>query len=270
MPDADREFVGSIPELYDRFLVPLIFDAYASDLADRVAALRPHEILETAAGTGALTRAMASRLAADVQIVATDLNQPMLDHAAIRTPTSAHVVWRQADALALPFVDQSFDVVACQFGVMFFPDRVAGYQEARRVLRPGGPFLFSAWDRLSENAFVTVIQEALSRMFPDNPPTFMERTPHGYHSGDAMRGDLQAAGFTSVAIDSVRHTARAATPRDAAIGYCQGSPLRAEIEARGPGRLEEATQAAADALQKEFGSGPIEGQIRANVVSAVG
>jgi ubiquinone/menaquinone biosynthesis C-methylase UbiE len=141
MTSLDKQFTGSIPQMYQRFLVPLIFEPYARDLAERVAAVGPATVLETAAGTGVLTRALAARLPAQAQIVATDLNQPMLDLATLITPADARLTWRQADALALPFADQSFDVVACQFGVMFFPDRIRGYKEAFRVLKPGGRFM---------------------------------------------------------------------------------------------------------------------------------
>src|ERR1700756_99620 len=133
MAATDKQFAGSIPETYDRFLVPLIFESYARDLAERLARVEPREVLETAAGTGVLTRAMASRLPAHARIVATDLNQPMLDHAAARQSPDGQIEWRQADALALPFAAQSFDVAACQFVVMFFPDKVQGFKEALRA-----------------------------------------------------------------------------------------------------------------------------------------
>ena len=213
MPTTDRLFAGSIPETYDRFLVPLIFETYALDLAERVARADPKDVLETAAGTGVLTRAMASKLPAHTHIVATDLNQPMLDHAGARLH-DGRIAWRQADALALPFQDQAFDVVACQFGVMFFPDKVQGYQEAQRVLRPGGRFLFNAWDRISENVFAQVVTEALGGLFPRDPPLFMARTPHGYHDIEKIRAELAAAGFASVAAETVAGTSRAAlSPR---------------------------------------------------------
>ena len=140
MVTTDKVFAGSIPELYDRYLVPLIFDPYALDLAKRIAKTEPHDVLETAAGTGVLTRAIAARLPAQARIVATDLNQPMLNHAKARQSHDDRIEWKQADALALPFEDQSFDAVACQFGAMFFPDKVQGYKEARRVLKPGVVF----------------------------------------------------------------------------------------------------------------------------------
>ena len=267
MVATDKLFAGSIPEIYDRFLVPLIFEPYASDLAGRVAAIQPRDVLETAAGTGVLTRALASRLAPSTRLVATDLNQPMLDQAS-RRQTEGTVEWKQADALALPFGDEGFDVVACQFGVMFFPDKVQGFKEARRMLRPGGRFLFNVWDRIENNEFADVVTDALAEVFPDDPPRFMARTPHGHHDGGPIREALTAAGFTDISIDAVDATSRAPSARHVAIAYCQGTPLRGEIEARDASRLEEATNLAADAVAHRFGTGVIEGRIRASVITA--
>jgi ubiquinone/menaquinone biosynthesis C-methylase UbiE len=268
MVATDKLFAGSIPEIYDRVLVPLIFEPYARDLADRVARADPRNVLETAAGTGVLTRAMASRLPAQTRIVATDLNQPMLDQAATRQSRD-RIEWKQADALALPFQDQSFDAVACQFGAMFFPDKVQGYKEARRVLKPGGHFCFNVWDRISANEFADVVTQALAELFPSDPPRFMARTPHGYHDTDQIRAELRTAGFGDVAVDAVDAISKASSPREAAIAYCQGTPLRAEIEARDASRLEEATNRATEALARRFGKGAIEGRIRAFAITAV-
>jgi ubiquinone/menaquinone biosynthesis C-methylase UbiE len=268
MAATDKLFAGSIPETYDRFLVPLIFESYARDLAERVTRAEPREVLETAAGTGVLTRAMASRLPAQARIVATDLNEPMLNHAQKQSP-DGRITWRQADALALPFQDQSFDAVACQFGAMFFPDKVQGYREARRVLKRGGHFLFNVWDIISENEFADVVTQALATLFPHDPPRFMARIPHGYHDVEKIRAELTAAGFKEISTATVDGKSRASSPRDPAIAYCQGTPLRSEIEARDASRLEEATKTAAEALERRFGKGPIEGRIRAHVIAAV-
>jgi ubiquinone/menaquinone biosynthesis C-methylase UbiE len=267
MATDDTVFAGSIPEFYERFLVPLIFQSYARDLARRLAKTEPRNVLETAAGTGVLTRAIASSLPAHARIVATDLNQPMLLHAATKSRDS-RIEWQQADALALPFADQSFDVVACQFGAMFFPDKIQGYKESRRVLKPGGSFFFNVWDQISENEFADVVTEALAVRFPHDPPRFMARTPHGYHDVERIRADLNAAGFKDVSIDAVAETSKAASPRDVAIAYCQGTLLRNEIEARDGSGLEEATKQAADAVARRFGNGAVEGRIRALVITA--
>jgi ubiquinone/menaquinone biosynthesis C-methylase UbiE len=267
MAAADKLFAGSIPEIYDRFLVPLIFESYARDLAGRVASVEPQDVLETAAGTGVLTRAMVAKLPHQARIVATDLNQPMLDRAAARD--SGRVTWRRADALALPFEDQSFDAVACQFGVMFFPDKVQGYRQARRVLKPGGHFFFNVWDQISENEFADVVTATLATIFPRDPPRFMARTPHGYHDVARLREELTMAGFAQVTIETLGDISRAASPRDPAIAYCQGTPLRNEIEARDPSGLEATTQACARALALRFGNGPVEGRIRAHVITAI-
>ena len=268
MAATDKVFAGSIPEIYDRFLVPLIFEPYARDLAERIAKASPKAVLEIAAGTGVVTRAMAARLPADARLTVTDLNQPMLDHAKARQ-NDDRIEWKQADALALPFADGSFDAVACQFGAMFFPDKVQGYREARRVLKPGGRFFFNVWDRISENEFADVVMQALAEVFPDDPPRFMARTPHGYHDVELIHRELGDAGFSDISIEAVDHRSRAASPRDPAIAYCQGTPWRNEIEARGPARLEEATNRAADAVAQRFGNGAVDGRIRAFVITAV-
>ncbi|MEP7206619.1 MAG: class I SAM-dependent methyltransferase [Casimicrobiaceae bacterium] len=267
---SDSAFAGSIPQIYEQYLVPLIFETYAADLARRVAHRHPGRVLELAAGTGVVTRHLATTLAPDVAIVATDINEPMLDEAA-RRGTSRPVEWRAADALQLPFADESFDVVVCQFGVMFFPDRCKGYAEARRVLRSGGAsggaFIYNVWDRIEDNEFAAVVTEALQAMFPHDPPRFMARTPHGYHDESVIRAELTAAGFTGKpAITTRLAVSRADSPRIPAVAYCQGTPLRNEIEARDRARLGEATDIATAAIERRFGKGIVEGRIQAKVV----
>ena len=224
-------------------------------------------MLEIAAGTGVVTRALASVLPAGVSIVATDLNQAMLDQAAA-IGTRRAVEWRQADAMQLPFADATFDAVVCQFGVMFFPEKAKAFSEARRVLRPGGVFIFNVWDRIEENEFADVVTTALESIFPDDPPRFMARTPHGYHDLRAIGRDLAGGGFTaSPRIDTVAARSRAASPRIPAIAYCQGTPLRNEIEARDASRLGEATDIAAEAIAERFGPGAVDGKIQAHIVT---
>lgn len=268
MSASDKAFTGSIPENYDRHMVPLIFESYAADMARRAAALSPKAVLETAAGSGVVTRALAATLSADISYVATDLNQSMLDYAATRQNGDGRISWRQADAQALPFEDATFDLVCCQFGAMFFPDRPSGYREARRVLKPGGTFLFNVWDRIGENIFADDVTNALATLFPNDPPRFLARTPHGYHDVEVIRSDLAKAGFLDVTIETVAAVSRAASALHAATAYCQGTPLRNEIEARGADKLTAATHHAAAAIAKRHGNGEIAARISAHVIMA--
>ena len=266
-PAGDTVFRSAVAEIYESHLVPLIFAPYADDLARRIAARSPSRVLEIAAGTGAVTRVLATALPPEVPIVATDLNPAMLAQAAA-VGTSRPVEWRKADAMELPFADGSFDAVVCQFGVMFFPDRPAAYAEVRRVLAPGGTFLFNAWDRIEENEFAAVVTEALATLYPDDPPRFLARTPHGYGDRTTIERDLAAGGFVAPArIETLARRSRAASPDVPAIGYCQGTPLRGEIEARDPAGLDRATAAATEAIARRFGSGAVDGTLQAHVVT---
>ena len=269
MSESDKIFAGSIPEFYDNYLVPLIFEGFAEDLAQRVAAGPSERVLETAAGSGVVTRALAAKLSSNARYVVSDLNQPMLDHAAQRQGHDQRITWQQANALELPFEDASFDAVCCQFGVMFFPDRVAGYRDARRVLKPGGRFVFNVWDHISQNVFADDVTNALKEIFPDDPPQFMARTPHGYHDVDLIRRELEEAGFSNVAIETRDELSRAASARLPAIAYCQGTPLRNEIEARDANRLEAATDHAATAIARKHGEGEVAAKIQGHVVVAI-
>lgn len=265
--DIDTVFAGSIPALYDTHLVPLLFEPYATDLAARLA-LRPlARVLEIAAGTGVVTRALATTLPESVSIVATDLNQPMLDYASARG-TKRAVEWRQADAMHLPFQDGAFDAVVCQFGVMFFPEKSRAYAEARRVLRPGGVFMFNMWDRIDENEFADTVATALATLFPADPPRFLARTPHGYYDHETIKRDLAHGGFTaSPEITTLTARSQAKSSQIPAIAYCQGTPLRNEIEARDASRLGEATDIVAEAIAQRFGRGAVDGKLQAHIIS---
>ncbi|NHA01946.1 methyltransferase domain-containing protein [Nocardioides sp. W3-2-3] len=255
---GDAAFTGSIPEVYERLMVPMIFAEPARLLAAAVLDAAPVDVLEVAAGTGVLTRLL--ERAGGVQVVATDLNAPML-RAAEQRSGSGRVTWQVADATDLPFPDGSFDAVACQFGVMFFPDRVQGYDEARRVLRPGGLLAFNTWDRIERNGIAETVTDALAAAVPEADLAFMRRTPHGYFEPDRVVADLVEAGLTAIDVEEVDGTSRSTTA-DAAIAYCQGTPLRGEIE-RCPGlTVERATAIAGAGLAARYGEGSFEAPMR--------
>ncbi len=266
-PETDKTFSGSIPTAYETFMVPLIFEPYAADLAERLISRAPARVLELAAGTGVVTRHLASVLPPNTAIVATDLNQPMLDLAS-RLGTPRPVEWRQADALALPFADESFNAVVCQFGVMFFPDKPKAFAEVRRVLQPGGVFLFNVWDRIEDNEFAEVVEMVVEGLFPGDPPRFFTRTPHGYFERETIERDLRQGGFTARAeLTTLAKRSRAASPRIPAVAFCEGTPLRNEIEARDAAKLGVATDRAQQAIAQRFGAGAVDGKMQAHVIS---
>jgi SAM-dependent methyltransferase len=265
---GDAVFTNHVAQLYESHLVPLIFEPYAVDMAQRVARRGPRRVLEIAAGTGVVTRQLAAMLDPSCEIVASDLNPGMLEEAK-RIGTVRPVQWRQADAMQLPFDGGTFDAVVCQFGAMFFPDKAHAFGEARRMLAPGGSFLFSAWDTIESNEFADAVTAGVATLFPQDPPRFLARTPHGYHDAVRIRQDLAAAGFEGdVQVETIAFTSRAVSAEIPAIAYCEGTPLRGEIEARDPDALARATQAAWNEVARRFGEGPVEGQIRALVVCA--
>lgn len=260
---ADKTFAGPVPDIYERYMVPLMFEPYARNLVAHVKDSMPERVLELAAGTGVVTRALATSLPAAVTIIATDLNPQMLVQAQAVGTTRA-VEWRQADAMSLPFPDASFDLVVCQFGVMFFPDKRRALAEAARVLRPRGRLIFSVWDRIEKNEFAATVQGAVGSMFPDRPPTFMSRVPHGYFDPDAIQRDLQGGGLARPAsIEFVCLPTTAESPRVPAIALCQGTPMRLEIEARDPAAVPLATDMATMAIAERFGGGRVTGASRA-------
>jgi ubiquinone/menaquinone biosynthesis C-methylase UbiE len=237
-------FEHSTPVLYDRYMGPLLFAPYAEHVAGRVAPLHPGRILETAAGTGIVTRAVAEALP-DVEIVATDINPGVVDFAA-QQATSERVTFQTADAQQLPFDDERFDLVLCLFGIMFFPDKVRANAEARRVLRPGGRYVLVTFDRLDLNPVPKAAGEAVATLFPEDP-RYMERGPFSYTDAALVEQDLRAAGFQDIELETVA-VSSLVSARDAAHGIVLGSPFRGEIERLDPSALERATAAVKSAL----------------------
>jgi ubiquinone/menaquinone biosynthesis C-methylase UbiE len=260
--DTDRLWVESMPLAYERWLVPTVFQPFAVDLARRIARHRPRHVLELAAGTGVLTRELVSALPS-ARIVATDLNVAMVDLGRRGVPQAS---WRQADALSLRFDRGEFDVVVCQFGVMFFPDKQLAFAEVRRVLAPDGRFAFSTWAPLETHAFQAAVHAAVVRVFPDDTPVFLAAVPHGYADRDEFVRELRLAGYDRVDVESVTLHGQANSAADIVTGYCLGTPLRAGIAARGD--LAEITAAVVKEVEAQLGGGPVGGQMTAYLVEA--
>jgi ubiquinone/menaquinone biosynthesis C-methylase UbiE len=258
-------FDGGVPDAYDEFLVPLIFEHYADDIAARLSNMNSGELLEIAAGTGVVTRAMARALPSSVAITATDLSPAMVERAE-SVGTARPVTWRTADAMQLPFADDSFDAVVCEFGVMFFPSKPDAFAEVRRVLRPGGRFLFNVWGTLEENEFAAAVVAAIRGLYPNDPVPFLARIPYSYNDVAVITGHLHAGGFTAAPlVDRVVARSRASKARDVALGLCHGTLARGEIELHGPDALEHATTLVADAVATQFGVDDLDASMAAIV-----
>lgn len=267
MTATDTVFAGSIPAIYDQYMVPLVFAPYARLVAERAAAFRPRRILETAAGTGVVTEEL-HRALPDAEIVATDLNAPMLEQAARRLDSS-NVRFQPADAQSLPYEGGSFDLVVCQFGLMFVPDKVRANSEARRVLRAGGRYMLVIWDRIEHNYATMAAGRAVAQLFPIEAARFYERVPFRYHDVGGIEQDLLAAGFTDVEFETVELHSRASTAYDAAIALVQGTPMRSDIEQIDPAMLARATDAAAEALRQFEGPEGFDAPMSARLVTAI-
>ncbi|MFJ8160016.1 class I SAM-dependent methyltransferase [Streptomyces sp. NPDC096136] len=252
-----------MPAAYERYLVPVVFRPFAEDLTARAAAFRPRRVLELAAGTGVLTSELLAMAPPPAEVTATDLNGAMVALGAARAPGA---VWRQADAQRLPFPDEAFDLVVCQFGVMFFPDRVAAFGEVRRVLAPGGRFLFNTWGPIEEHAFEVALQAGLERAFPDDPPRFFPTVPHGYADPAAAVADLTAAGFVVEEEQALTLEGRAESIADLVTGYLTGTPVRAAVEERGGGPTVRETVLAE--MTARLGPGPVTASMGAYVFRA--
>ena len=256
----DNEWSGSMPEIYERFLVPALFTPYAAHLAQRAAAEAPATMLEVAAGTGALTRALVAVLPG-ARVTATDLNPAMVSWSAQRLPEAD---WQVADALDLPVPDASVDLIACQFGVMFVPDKIAAFTEAARVLAPQGALLCSTWGPVESSPFPAALVAALAEVLPVDPPDFVARIPHGYADPAQVAADLRAAGLLP-SIEPTVLRGRAPSAAALAMGFCQGTPLRFALQARGD--LAELTAAVAAAMTARLGEGPVDGDLAGFVIT---
>jgi ubiquinone/menaquinone biosynthesis C-methylase UbiE len=263
-------FVGSIPQTYHRFLGPLLFEGYAADLVRRLAP-RPNErILELACGTGIVTKHLVRALPAGASLTATDLNEAMLEVARPFVGPDPRVTFRQADACSLPYDTGSYDAIVCQYGVMFFPDKLRAMREAKRVLAVGrgGRYLFNVWDSLAYNPIPRIVHEAVAAMFPGNPTKFLKATPYGYFDGSDIERVARAAGFTRVEVESVELPSSAPTAEEAARAFVEGTPMLAELQERGVKDPAPYRAAAADALAKHIGDRPCAATMRALVITA--
>lgn len=265
---TNAAFTGSIPKTYHQYLGPLIFEDYAKDLAARLQPKPNDRVLELACGTGIVTRKIAQALPTGATLAATDLNEAMLEVARTFVDPTPQVTFQKADACTLPFADRSFDAIACQYGVMFFPDKVESMREARRVLKTGGRYIFNVWDSLEHNPLPGTVTSTLAAMFPDNPPVFLAKTPYGWFDRAEIERVVRAGGFTQVALETLEFPSIAPTAEDAARGFVEGTPNLVALQERGVTDFGPVRSAAARALAERFGDRPCRATMRAIVVTA--
>ena len=267
MADKKDHFAGSFAENYDRHMAPLIFDPYAADLAERLQVPAGGRVLETAAGTGIVTRFLRDSLPKEVQITATDLNETMLEQAQRKFGSEDNVTLQLEDAQALSFADDAFDAVVCQFGIMFFPDKLASLHEVRRVLKPGGLLLFNVWDAIEYNDLLRTTNETLTELFPNDPPGLFHIV-FGYHSMDAIRADMETAGFGEMKLTVLPHPCTSPTASQVAIALMTGTPISQYLAQRTQVSQEVVAQTIEDAVANAYGREPVQARMQAIVIQA--
>lgn len=247
---AATSFTGSIPQNYDFYLGPLFFEPYALDLVSRIHN-KPTAVLELACGTGRVTKHLVNALAANGKLCATDLNMSMLQIAKERL-SDPRIEWSVADAHELPFAVNSFDLVVCQFGVMFFAEKPQALNEIWRVLKPGGCFLFNTWGRLEKNAAANLTSQALHEIFPEDPPAFLEKVPHSMTDPEAIKRLLQEANFTQIKTENVALASTSPSPDDVIKGILDGTPTSLYLKER-PARDGALRQRLRELLVQQYG-----------------
>jgi ubiquinone/menaquinone biosynthesis C-methylase UbiE len=245
-------FVGSIPEIR------------------RVGAAVPAggKVLEVACGTGISTEHLWQALPAGAEILATDLNEAMIEYAREKRGALSNVTYRTADALALPFEDGAFDAVVCQFGIMFFPDKTQGIAEMARVLKPGGVLAFNVWDSLERNRVAEIALQGIAGFFETDPPDFLT-VPFGHGDIDPIKDLLQRAGFAGIDIHVVTAEIERPDASHPARGFVEGNPGILQIRERATADPEAIVEAVAEAFEAAFGPAPLRIPLQEIVFTAV-
>jgi len=268
MTNSATQFTGDIPKNYDAGLGPVIFDPYAENIAARAKALKPSRVLEIAAGTGRVTRKLRDALPDDTSILASDLNDAMLEVARPLFGADENITFEVIDGMAISKDDATFDLLLAQFGVMFMPDKVDHYREALRVLKSGGTYLFNTWDSWDGNPWAGVGHNTVETFFPGEAPGFY-KVPFHYHDPKQIKADLESAGFADITIERLEKDGRVTSFETFSHAVVFGNPLADEIRALGTGVSPEETREAVKAKFIEtFGEAPTTIPLAAFVVTA--
>jgi ubiquinone/menaquinone biosynthesis C-methylase UbiE len=220
---------GSAPELYQRYLVAAITALWAADLVDQVAPRPGESVLDVACGTGVVARVAAERVGSTGRVAALDINPGMLVVArSLPFATGASIDWYDGSALDLPFPDATFDIVFCQLGLQFFPDRPAALREIRRVLMPDGRLGLNVFGPIEHNPATHALANALDRRIgPD--ASVAKRTEHALADTDALRALIAGAGFRDVVLRTAVKMMRFPSPTDYVRIQLAATPLATMI-----------------------------------------
>ena len=260
-------FTGSIPRHYDQYLGPMFFEEYAIEVSSRIIPLTVKVALELSCGTGRVTNHIRNVLPATAKLIASDISPDMLAVAREKLHSS-NIEWQIIDLQQLPFNEHGIDLVICCFGYMFAQDRAKAFNEAYRVLRPGGMLLISTWDKLEYNEASNVFRKTVKKYFGDSlPETY--KLPFSMHDPAIIKKQLLHSGFAKVNADVVEKNSICTTAKEAAYGLVQGGSLYNEIIKRNPSWLEEISANVENELKEKYGAAPMVAPMRAIITQAL-
>lgn len=268
MPANNAAFIGSVPEKYDRYMGPIFFKPYAEDIVRRLPLSEGMRVLEIACGTGIVTQQIHASLPKGANLIATDLNEAMIERARSKFNPEENIQWKQADATTLPFPDACFNAVVCQFGLMFFPDKQAAVREVYRVLVPGGKFVFNVWDSLERNELSLITHQVITSFYKENPPNFYQ-VPFGFYDSDLIRTLLEKCDFSEVQSEVVTKISAVSSAKDAATALVEGTPMIGQIVERNPHDIPIILDAVTRAISSHFGDNEVVSRMQALVWAAI-
>ena len=259
-------FAGSVPANYERYLGPFLFEPYALDLVSRLQDKKYPDILEIACGTGRVTAHLARSVKHDT-IIATDLNPDMIKVAKDIVQNDS-IKWMPADAMQLPFDDDSFDLVVMQFGIMFFPDKEKGLKEAYRVLRTGGKIIYSTWNKVETVKAIHEGRVVIESYFGDDPPKFYS-VPFSMYDDRELTTITRRAGFKSITTTLVKKEGVSPSSSDLAKGIVEGNPVYMAILEKDASLVNIIKDHVQKVLTEKFGAKDLRSPLEAWVVEGV-
>lgn len=266
MKEKNIPFEKTIPGVYERYLGPYLYEPYALYVTNMVKE-NPKQALEIGAGSGRLTNHLAKKIGLNAKLTAMDINPEMLEIAKVKVK-EPNVEFQVADAQSLPFADNSFDFVVCQFGFMFLPDKQKGFNEAWRVLKSGGQFIFVTWDKAENNITLHISQQTIMDLLKATPPPFFGRAYSSMNNPDELKSYAKIAGFENITVQKITLEGESPTAMDAAIGFVEGNGIIREILKEGTELLETIKSTIVSKINEQVSPNPVRSKLNAWVGEA--